>query len=431
MDSGTDLAELLGVLDRRTYFTSVRVKVGLSRDDKGVKFIGAHATATDQPAVKTTFLDYGPLVLGEFGLSIPDFKTWISRVVKEDKGVFGDFEVLMKGQFENRADLSQQIISSNYQYFPVVWSCNVYRYNLDHTLAIQPPGSIPIKINLPLYPEGRTAISDWLGDNPGRSDFNGTLVTYLPNMAARLGEFTFSENKIGLSLVSGKASSEDMICKIFVQDAFGVAGRPQRSANMELNFLDGKAEAEITFRPGLVYATLVGDDGEVVDHQRIYATYPAVQEGEFELSSESMETIIAQGESETLEFKAEISKNRDELVETIVAFANSNGGIILLGVEDNGVIRGVPDSEVQKIEERITNLTSEYSEPPVEFKARIFKIHERNVVAVVVEKGTARPHWLKNRGPMIRRGSTDRIMNRFEAEQAFRRPGLNPFEITS
>lgn len=439
MDQGSDLTELLGLLDKRSYYVSVRVRFALSPGEKGVRFIGGHATATDLPAVKTTVLDYGPLILGEFSLSIPDFKKWISRVIKEDTGTFGhvdltmkgQFEVSMKGQFENRGDLSQQMISSNYQYFPVTWACNIYRYHLDNTLAIQPPGFLPVNIDLPLYPEGRTAVSDWLGLNPDRSDFNGALVTYLPNMAARFGEFTFSPNKIGLSVIPGKVSENDLRCKVFVQEAFGAAGRPYRSMNFELNFLAGKAEAEVDFRTGQVYAILVSDEDEVVDHQRIYATYPAEQGGEFELSPESIEKIIEQGENDNLEFKVEISKNRDELVETMVAFANSEGGIILLGIEDNGVIRGVPDSEAQKIEERITNLNTEYCEPPVQFRTNSFVIHERNVIAVVVNKGNARPHWLKNRGPMIRRGSTDRIMNRFEAEQAFKKTGLNPFEVSN
>ena len=48
--------------------------------------------------------------------------------------------------------------------------------------------------------------------------------------------------------------------------------------------------------------------------------------------------LIAHGEGQSLEFKSSFS---EELLETISAFANADGGIILVGVDDNGTIRGV------------------------------------------------------------------------------------------
>ena len=51
-----------------------------------------------------------------------------------------------------------------------------------------------------------------------------------------------------------------------------------------------------------------------------------------------IQALIAEGESQTLEFKASFDK---ACIESLVAFANARGGMILIGVADSGVIHGV------------------------------------------------------------------------------------------
>ena len=56
------------------------------------------------------------------------------------------------------------------------------------------------------------------------------------------------------------------------------------------------------------------------------------------LSSNEILKIIKQGESESIEFKTSFQK---EVIETIIAFANSKGGKIFIGVNNIGNITGV------------------------------------------------------------------------------------------
>ncbi|MFC0906126.1 helix-turn-helix domain-containing protein [Clostridium sp. MT-14] len=62
--------------------------------------------------------------------------------------------------------------------------------------------------------------------------------------------------------------------------------------------------------------------------------------------------IIENGENSYIEFKEEGIKAK-ELAEEIVAFANSEGGTILIGVSDDGKIKGITD---KNIEEKIMNV---------------------------------------------------------------------------
>lgn len=56
------------------------------------------------------------------------------------------------------------------------------------------------------------------------------------------------------------------------------------------------------------------------------------------MNKRKIQNIISKGESETVEFKTSFSKS---VIETLVAFANSIGGKILIGIEDDLTVSGV------------------------------------------------------------------------------------------
>lgn len=58
------------------------------------------------------------------------------------------------------------------------------------------------------------------------------------------------------------------------------------------------------------------------------------------LDRQHLKEIISKGESEGIEFKESLGELK-EIIETIVAFANKNGGKILIGVRDDGNVIGV------------------------------------------------------------------------------------------
>src|SRR6266702_2857690 len=129
-------------------------------------------------------------------------------------------------------------------------------------------------------------------------------------------------------------------------------------------------------------------------------------------------SFIREGESERVEFKVEIG-NPSELCESIVGFANLRGGDILIGVDDNGVVRGIPEKD-SKIEERITYFTREFCSPNVWVTMDTVETKGMRVLVLhVSEGGYGKPFWLKDKGPIIRSGKTDRLMTREEAELSF------------
>ena len=58
------------------------------------------------------------------------------------------------------------------------------------------------------------------------------------------------------------------------------------------------------------------------------------------INTETIQSLIDTGEGYNVEFKVRVSSKVRELTEEICAFANADGGYLLIGVDDNGLITG-------------------------------------------------------------------------------------------
>jgi predicted HTH transcriptional regulator len=98
--------------------------------------------------------------------------------------------------------------------------------------------------------------------------------------------------------------------------------------------------------------------------------------------SDYIHKLIAQGEHQHLDFKFEISDSR-KIARTLVAFANTEGGRLLVGVKDNGAIAGVRSEEEYYMVEAAAQL---YCKPEIKFKTREWNVEGKVVLEVLVPK---------------------------------------------
>ena len=101
-------------------------------------------------------------------------------------------------------------------------------------------------------------------------------------------------------------------------------------------------------------------------------------------------------EGMTTEFKREYT---DEIKKTVVAFANTRGGELLIGVEDDGSVIGVPDVDGTML--KVTNALRDSIKPDITMFLLCEKreMEGKDVVTVSVQKGTACPYYLAAKGP--------------------------------
>ena len=91
--------------------------------------------------------------------------------------------------------------------------------------------------------------------------------------------------------------------------------------------------------------------------------------------------LIAEGEHQQQDFKYEISDAR-KIARTLSAFANTDGGRLLIGVKDNGKIAGVRSDEEMYMVEAAAAL---YCVPPVSCRMSIHRVDGHNVVVAEVD----------------------------------------------
>ena len=102
--------------------------------------------------------------------------------------------------------------------------------------------------------------------------------------------------------------------------------------------------------------------------------------------------MIAEGEHQRQDFKYCINDSR-KIARSMVAFANTDGGRLLLGIRDNGSIAGIQSDEEYYMAEAAAKL---YSKPPINFQTVQWQIDGKSVLEIVVPKRDDIPHLAQN-----------------------------------
>lgn len=135
--------------------------------------------------------------------------------------------------------------------------------------------------------------------------------------------------------------------------------------------------------------------------------------------------IIAGGEDSYTEFKRDISQ-RSDFAGELVAFANTNGGQIFVGVEDDGTIVGVPNP--QQTEEAIVNIARNNCVPPITPLIDQLDIAGRIVLVVQTLRRASTPHENNSGQCYIRVGSSKRLCTPQERARMLQEASLVHFD---
>lgn len=106
------------------------------------------------------------------------------------------------------------------------------------------------------------------------------------------------------------------------------------------------------------------------------------------LMEDFIQKLIAEGEHQQLDFKFGITDSR-KIARSLAAFANTDGGRLLIGVKDNGAIAGVRSEEEFYMVQAAAEL---YTRPEVKFRVKEWKVEGRTVLEITVPKSAEMPH---------------------------------------
>lgn len=131
--------------------------------------------------------------------------------------------------------------------------------------------------------------------------------------------------------------------------------------------------------------------------------------------------LIAGGEDSYVEFKRDPTQ-RTDFANEMIALANTEGGRVLVGVDDSGAIVGV--QEPQRVEEAVLNIARDNCNPPLRPTIDHVRADEGAVVVVNVPRRTGPPHESNSGQCYIRVGSTKRLATPQERARLLQLAGL-------
>jgi predicted HTH transcriptional regulator len=153
----------------------------------------------------------------------------------------------------------------------------------------------------------------------------------------------------------------------------------------------------------------------------------------------NLRELIARGEGEELEFKKKTT-HPHRISRTLASLANTRGGKVLVGIDDDGRIVGVRDAEEELFVLR--DAAQHYIEPPLD-SLRFQEIEEdnRTVVVVTVPESLNKPHralvapddwrgYVRVRDESVQTsGLTEKVLERQQPQARFEKLPLNRQEL--
>jgi predicted HTH transcriptional regulator len=106
---------------------------------------------------------------------------------------------------------------------------------------------------------------------------------------------------------------------------------------------------------------------------------------------DELQRLIWQGENDQVDFKQRVTQP-EKIARTMVSFANTRGGMILIGIKDNGIVCGVDPEEEKHI---LQLAASFYCDPPVTLSYEEIEVEHHIVLKVTIPESKQKPHFAK------------------------------------
>ena len=140
--------------------------------------------------------------------------------------------------------------------------------------------------------------------------------------------------------------------------------------------------------------------------------------------------VLAQGEDSRNQFKKDFN-NADALAAEMIAFSNTLGGKIFIGVDDDGNITGLSREDIGRLNQLISNTASQGIKPAINPITQNVSIDDKTILIIEVAKGINKPYQDKNGVIWVKNGADKRrATSREEIQRLFQESGMVHADIT-
>ena len=133
---------------------------------------------------------------------------------------------------------------------------------------------------------------------------------------------------------------------------------------------------------------------------------------------------LTQGEDSRHQFKRDAT-NADSLAAELAAFANSGGGTLFIGVNDDGSVAGLDTADIRRLNQLLSNASSPHVRPPVHPLTENVRTTGGIIMIVTVPDGLSKPYLDAQGRLWVKQGADKRhVTSREEMQRMFQRSGL-------
>ncbi len=142
------------------------------------------------------------------------------------------------------------------------------------------------------------------------------------------------------------------------------------------------------------------------------------------MHTEELMAALSRGEDSRHQFKADFT-NADALAAEMVAFSNTGGGRIFMGVRDDGSVSGLSAGDIARLNQLVSNAASQNVRPAINPLTEIIAHPAGKVMVVDVAPGVSKPYMDKAGAIWVKSGSDKRrATSREEIQRIFQQGGL-------
>ena len=380
----------------------------LQKEDSGWKNIFAMLKLVKKGTRNEVDYNYGKYVLGEKLLTIQEGLQIISSLFHENDEKrkltipnFDEFAISRRGFFRFIPSKKRWgLLRDNW---PMIF-CD---FEVHHDKKGTADGEL-LKEGFPYYPGTSEVVIDFFELVVEHFSSYGAVNIAIVDYRARIESLKLSFSKAELKLDSPEIKYENLVIKVFAKSGLEM---------VTLSDIHPKSESvkfDVGFQPDdLSVALLSRQDNMKIDGKE-FAKWREEEEGIIiERPEEEILSLTRAGESQNLEYKYDVTneEQKNDFIETVVAFLNTNRGLILVGVSDDGSV-----VESRKSAEDFHKLIHDNCDPP----PRYIKIEEKEVtgnkvIVIEVPEGDDKPYQSKrDKNFYIRHNASDMRMERSE-----------------
>lgn len=417
-------------------FEGAQVRVALARVNSSACFLTGTVVFLEHEPESRGTADYGHIWLSEFWINGVDAAiSFVGRLFEGKESIGG---IPIRSLFKRSMAHRESGTHSASGWPSWIYEASAESMDGQQRLNLEPLPTVAK--GLPPFKSPSDAVANWIGQNFRHGIVGGNVpnqdqfVIVIPDTRARFKSCRWSPGSLSLDLQLNIAPK-------FVELQIVHGGAKSRFANHTVQ--PGSMSFAVPEDTNDLALYLVHVSGDLLATQTLTQLYRSFGDSEAEEGHDQAhwQSELQKGENERREFKpfiAPTDAKELEIVKTAVAFANTDGGTIFVGVDNEGVPLGTGQARkcfkskdpIEAQMARLKVLIRESTQPVPSIVCRIASVGGQPIIAVEIEKSETVCSTHDNRA-YVRRGATNRLADpRTELPSLSKAPVFDVWEST-